>query len=246
MNQFRSSFLDSIPPVVKNLIIINALMWLATMMLSYTSQITLSDYLGLHYFQSQAFRPYQFITYMFMHGGFEHLFFNMFGLFIFGGILEQTFGQKRFLTYYMVTGIGAGIIQMLVYHFQIQAIVDTLPAEALNLVKTEGYELLQSRRNWIDPDLSKLNLLFNTCTVGASGSIFGILLAFGVMFPNMPLFILFIPVPVKAKYYVIVYGLLELYLGVANYSGDNIAHFAHLGGMLFGFFLIWKWRKKGI
>ena len=237
----QQSFLGNIPPVVKNLLIINVLMWVAT----YVSPINLSDYLGLHYYQSQAFRPHQFITYMFMHGGFGHLFFNMFGLFIFGCILEQAWGSKRFLIYYMITGVGAAIIQMLVYHFQIQAIADTLPPDTINLVKTKGLELLQNRQNWADPDLGKLNLLFNTSMVGASGAIFGILLAFGMLFPNMPLYILFIPVPVKAKYYVIGYGLLELYLGVANRVGDNVAHFAHLGGMLFGIVLILLWKKKG-
>ena len=244
MRQFRSSFWENIPPVVKNLIIINLLFWLASVTLPSLAGIDLGNWLGLHYFQSQVFRPHQLVTYMFMHGGFEHLFFNMFGLFIFGCILEQTWGSKRFLIYYMITGIGAGLIQMLIYHIQIQSIANALPPEALTLVKTEGYALLMSHRNWIDPDLGKLNLLFNTNMVGASGAIFGILLAFGMMFPNMPLFILFIPVPVKAKYYVVGYGLLELFLGVQNNSGDNVAHFAHLGGMLFGFLIILYWKKR--
>ena len=251
MSQFRSSFLENIPPVVKNLMIINLLFWLASISLPGLASffpnlagVDLGNWLGLHYFQSEAFRPHQLITYIFMHAGFEHLFFNMFGLFIFGCILEQTWGAKRFLSYYMVTGIGAGLLQMLIYHIQIQSIANALPPEALDIVKKEGYALLQSHQNWVDPDLGKLNLLFNTNMVGASGAIFGILLAFGMMFPNMPLFILFIPVPVKAKYYVIGYGLLELYLGVQNNSGDNVAHFAHLGGMLFGLLMILYWKKR--
>jgi len=245
MNQYRSSFLDSIPPVVKNLIIINVLMLLASVALAQTLHINLSRYLGLFYFQSQAFYPHQLITHIFMHGGLQHLIFNMFGLFIFGSVMEQTWGSKRFLTYYMITGIGAGLIQVLFYYIQIQSITSTLPAEALILVKTQGLELLQNGQNWTDPAMSRLNILFNAPMVGASGAIFGILLAFAMTYPNIPMFVFLIPFPIKAKYLVIGYGLLELYLGVANRAGDMVGHFAHLGGMLFGIFLILRWRKKG-
>ena len=249
MNQYRSSFLDSIPPVVKNLIIINVLMLLASVALAQTLHINLSRYLGLFYFQSQAFYPHQLITHIFMHGGLQHLIFNMFGLFIFGSVMEQTWGSKRFLTYYMITGIGAGLIQVLVNYIQIQAIASTLPLETLDFIKTHGLQLLQSRQYWENADWTnpvfRLNLLFNMPSVGASGAIFGILLAFAMTYPNIPMFVFLIPFPIKAKYLVIGYGLLELYLGVANRAGDMVGHFAHLGGMLFGIFLILRWRKKG-
>ena len=240
----RNSFINSIPFVVKNLILINILLWFATIILPKAAGIDLQSILGLHYFGSQGFKPVQIISYMFMHGGFEHLFFNMFALFMFGSVLEQVWGQKRFLIYYMITGIGAGLVQMLVFYFQIQNIQAGLSPEMLQMVHTEGADVLARGMNYSDVVMGKLNLLLNTTTVGASGSVFGLLLAFAMMFPNMPLFLFFIPIPIKAKYMVIGYGLIEFFFGVANRSGDNVAHFAHLGGMLFGFLLILWWKNR--
>ena len=248
MYQNNSGFLNSIPPITKNLIIINLLMWFATIALPSGISEYMERYLGLHYFMSAEFNPAQLVTYMFMHGSFTHVFFNMFAVFMFGRTLELLWGKKRFLIFYFVTGIGAGLIQELVTGIRVYQLVAQLPPEAMGLVKTEGLQLLKNfpPKNYTDEMLGGLNLLVNSTTVGASGSVFGILLAFGMLFPNVPLFIMFIPIPVKAKYFVILYGVMELYLGIANHSGDNVAHFAHLGGMLFGFFLIRYWRKKDI
>ena len=189
MNQNSSGFLSSIPMVTKNLIIINLLFWVASLVLPKVG-IDLVQLFGLHFPGVKDFYPFQFVTYMFMHDthSFAHVFFNMFGVYMFGRVLENVWGPKRFLIFYMVTGIGAG----------------------------------------------------------ASGSVFGILLAFAMLFPNVPLYLMFIPIPIKAKYFVIFYGLAELFMGVANNGGDSVAHFAHLGGMLFGYFLVRYWKKKDI
>ncbi len=226
-NYQNNNFINSIPVVTKNILIINFIIWLACIVFN-RMQIDLSAILGLHYPLSEGFYLFQFITYMFTHVSFSHLFFNMFALFMFGGILENTWGPKRFLTYYMLTGIGAALIQTLVTYLRLISITHNLPTDALLTVQ----------------NLGSLNLLFNSVTIGASGAVFGILLAFGMLYPNTPLYIMFIPIPVKAKYFVIGYGLIELYLGFANHSGDNVAHFAHLGGMIFGLLLILYWRKK--
>lgn len=205
--------LSAMPPVTKNLIIINVIAYLASLALPRIG-IDLLNLGGMHYFQAESFSFYQIITYMFLHStpGFGHIFFNMFALFMFGGLLEQVWGGKRFLLYYLITGIGAGIVQQVVW------MLTTVPA-----LPPQYYDLL--------------------LTIGASGAVFGILLAFGMMFPNMPLYIMFIPIPVKAKYAVIGYGVIELLAGIAGRAGDNVAHFAHLGGMLFGLILILAWRK---
>ncbi|GHT07282.1 hypothetical protein FACS189426_00200 [Bacteroidia bacterium] len=196
----NNSFLSNIPPVTRNILIINVIVWGACYLLRY-SELYLPALLGLYGFSSGEFYLYQLITYMFTHIDFWHLFFNMFALFMFGTTLENYWGSKRFLIYYMATGIGAGIIQGLISFYS------PIP------------------------------------TIGASGAVFGILLAFGMIFPNVPLYLMFIPVPIKAKYMVLGYGLLELYFGFASRTGDNVAHFAHLGGMLFGIILILYWRK---
>lgn len=226
MFQSRQGFFSSIPPVTKNLIIINLLFWLAEIVLPRVG-IDLVKYLGLHYFAASDFNAVQLVTYMFMHdpGSFGHVFFNMFSVFMFGRTLEMVWGSKRFLIYYLTTGIGAGLVQEVTWFFSLRDAIDVTIVQA-------GWETTRT-------------LLNNVITIGASGAVFGILLAFGMLFPNAELFIMFIPIPVKAKYFVIFYGIVELFLGVGNFSGDNIAHFAHLGGMLFGFFLIRYWKKKG-
>ena len=226
MFQSRQGFFSSIPPVTKNLIIINLLFWLAEIVLPRVG-IDLVKYLGLHYFAASDFNAVQLVTYMFMHdpGSFGHVFFNMFSVFMFGRTLEMVWGSKRFLIYYLTTGIGAGLVQEVTWFFSLRDAIDATIVQA-------GWETTRT-------------LLNNVITIGASGAVFGILLAFGMLFPNAELFIMFILIPVKAKYFVIFYGIVELFLGVGNFSGDNIAHFAHLGGMLFGFFLIRYWKKKG-
>ena len=216
MNTYRNNF-GALPTVTKNLLIINVIIWLAQFVLFRRTDFDLTQQFGLHFPASDNFRVYQLVTYMFLHDpfSFSHVFFNMFAVFMFGRTLEQVWGPKRFLTYYMATGIGAGLVQIIVMYLRISA---EIPPEMFSMV--------------------------NSITVGASGSVFGILLAFGMLFPNAQLFIIPFPFPIKAKWFVIGYGLLELLFGVANRTGDNVAHFAHLGGMMFGIFMILYWRKK--
>jgi len=169
----------------------------------------------------------------------------MFAVYMFGMVLERRWRSKRFLTYYLVTGIGAGLIQMLVYYLRINSLLGSgeLPFDALAVVHGQGHDLLMNGMNFTGK-LGELNVLYNGVTIGASGSVFGILLAFGMLYPNAELMLMFIPIPIKAKYFVVGYGAIELFLGFANFGWDNIAHFAHLGGMLFGFFMMLYWKRK--
>lgn len=230
------------PPVTKNLIIINILFFLATYVLS-GQNIDLNYDLGLHFLLSPDFRLYQPITYMFLHGGFTHILFNMFALWMFGRIVEYEWGPKRFLIFYMVCGIGAGLTQELVtgIHYLIQT--NAVPTELVDLVLRDGAGVLKQNMNYSDNTLATLNETINGTTVGASGAIFGILLAFGMMHPNDPLFIFPLPMPIKAKWLVIGYAVIELVLGISS-PASTVAHFAHLGGMLFGWILIMMWRKQ--
>lgn len=243
MQQYRPNSFSMLPLVVKNLLIINGLFFLTTLVFQTQFNIDLSDILGLHYPRAEKFRTWQLVSYMFMHGNFMHLFFNMFALWMFGNTLENYWGPKRFLIYYMVTGIGAGIIQLLVTHFRLSSLYSQISEEGLNYVISQGAEIYQSGQNFSDPIAGKINELINSVTIGASGAVFGILLAFGMLFPNTMLYIYF-AIPIKAKWFVILYGAVELYSGIANSSSDNVAHFAHLGGMLFGFILIKIWQKR--
>ena len=236
----------NISPITKHLILANFVIWIISTAAYHISDFDFSRYLGLYYFSSPDYIPTQIVTYMFMHDthGLAHIFFNMFSLLMFGTILEQTFGGKRFLFYYMSTGIGAAIIQLLIMHFEIASIASSLPAEAVETVYREGYSVLSQAKNYVEPGMAEMNLLINTPIVGASGAVFGILLAFGMIYPNEMLSIFFI-IDIKAKYAVIGYGVLELIFGVSGVM-SNIAHFAHLGGMLVGLLIILIWRKKGI
>ena len=226
MSDFRPSGFSLLPTVVKNLLILNVLFFLATIACDVVLRIDLADYLGLHYIGASDFQPFQLVTYMFMHGNFAHLFFNMFALWMFGNTLENIWGPNRFLLFYFICGLGAGLIQELVQYIQY---VTTL----------QGYENVRIAANQIIPMSEYLNML---TTVGASGAVYGILLAFGMMFPNSTLYIYF-AIPIKAKWFVLIYGIIELFSGFT--SVDNVAHFAHLGGMLFGLILILYWKKKG-
>ena len=228
-----------LPPVVKNLLIINAIMFLATWVFQ-SRGIDFTGIFGLHYFTSQNFEFWQPVTYMFMHGSFGHIFFNMFALWMFGAALENSWGQKKFLLYYMVCGIGAGLIQLLVIGLRINALSQNLPPDAISFIYENGAQIINEGKNYIG-EMGALNMLINSVTVGASGSVFGLLLAFGMMYPNNLIYVYFL-LPIKAKWFVIIYGALELWLGVSG-TNDGIAHFAHLGGMLFGFFLILYWNK---
>lgn len=245
MSTSQNRLFSSVPPVTLNIIIINVLVWLAQV-LFLTKGIDLSDYLGLHYFASESFYPHQIVTYMFLHdpSGIMHILFNMFAVFIFGRMLETVWGGKRFLFYYMMTGIGAGLINLLVTYIRIHSVESGLTPEMLNDVYTNGATILHRGMNYTNESLASLNILINQTTVGASGAVFGILLAFGMIFPNIELMVIPIPVPIKAKYYVIGYGILELLLGLRNDANDNVAHFAHLGGLLVGLIIILYWKRK--
>ncbi|RGM50419.1 rhomboid family intramembrane serine protease [Bacteroides sp. OM08-11] len=231
------------PTVTKNLLIINVLMFLGTLV-AQSYGIDLAKYLGLHFFLAEDFNVAQLITYMFMHASFTHLFFNMFAVWMFGRILEQVWGPRRFLFYYLVCGIGAGLIQEVVTGIRYMTLEAGMTPEMVEAVLKEGTKALHQNMNFIDPIMASLNLTLNSSTVGASGAVYAILLGFGMLFPNQPMFIFPLPFPIKAKYFVIGYALIELYAGFANNAGDNVAHFAHLGGMIFGFILITYWRKK--
>ncbi len=266
MNGFNRGY-ASTPPVLKNIILINVVLFLAMKILE-TKGIDLTQYLGLFYPGSTYFRPYQFVTHMFMHAGWEHIFFNMFGLWMFGRILEQVWGSKRFLIFYMVTGLGAAAMQTFVNYLLISstlqdytAMMNTFGPQAFDAFvqhhfpeyRNAIYEQITS--GWLSNEHSAvlaaqakdaanqlITMMVNIPTVGASGAIFGVLLAFGMLFPNTEVMLIFPPIPMKAKYFVAGYGAIELFLGLSQ-PGSHIAHFAHLGGMLFGFFMIKYWNK---
>lgn len=235
--------MNRIPVVTKNLLAINVVMFLA-LIVAKKNGIDLNNILGLHFYMSEEFHPYQLVTYMFMHGGFSHLFFNMFALFMFGRTLEYVWGPKRFLIFYVVAGLGAAFVQELVGAVRFYNLVEGVDADKLAIVFEEGAAALREGKNFIIPKLAELNLVLNSQTVGASGAVYAILLGFGMLFPNERMFVFPVPFPIKAKYFVIGYALIELYMGTMG-TPDGVAHFAHLGGMLFGFFLIKLWRNKG-
>lgn len=227
----NSSFLGNLPPVTKNILIINVLCWFAQITLA--NKIDLNYYCGMHYWNSSMFNPAQMLSYMFFHANFMHLFFNMFGLYMFGKILEHVLGAQKFLIYYIACGLGAAIIQQLMWSIELVPLVEQVNAE---LSRGGDLTLLTQKELYLNQFV----------TIGASGSVFGLLLAFGMLFPEQPMYLMFLPIPIKAKYFVIGYAAIELFFGVGNFQFDNIAHFAHLGGMLIGFFLILYWKKKGI
>ena len=233
--------MNNTPPVTKNLIIINILCSIAAFVLGDRFGINLNGTLGLHYFESEKFKLYQLFTYMFMHGGFEHIFFNMFALWMFGRILETVWGSQRFLFYYILCGVGAGLIQEVTQYFEFMPLMHdaaqfaTYPADTVIPINGTA----RTAAEW----LTICQRTISQPTVGASGAVYSILLAFAMLFPNEQMFIFPLPMPIKAKWVIIGYFVLEIYLGLKG--NDSIAHFAHLGGMIFGFILIMYWKKKG-
>jgi membrane associated rhomboid family serine protease len=267
MAQYRTPGFGSLPPVVKNLLIINVLMLAAAWLVRTQFQIDLNGILGLYYFESANFRPYQIATHMFMHGGLMHLFFNMFALWMFGRVLESVWGGKRFLIYYFITGLGAAALHTFVNFIEFSSLQNAaelfaqapsadLYAEFIKKhVSNPNPGVFDFINRWAsnpnNPEYASsamgqinnyIQSLMNIPTVGASGAVFGVLLAFGMLFPNTQLLLLFPPIPIKAKYFVLIYAGLEIYLGFTQ-PGSNIAHFAHIGGMLFGFILIKFWNR---
>lgn len=245
MSDYRPTQFNILPEVIKNLLIINGLFFMGTVVFESSFGADVYRYLGLHLPGSPQFMVHQLITHMFMHGNFGHILFNMFALWMFGNSLENVWGGKRFLIYYMVTGLGAAFIHMGVSMFEALS----LQNELMSLGAT-GDQLATWRAMSIDEAIRQPALIrdyalkYAIPTVGASGAVFGILLAFGMLFPNVRIYLYF-AIPIKAKYFVIGYGLLELINGISNDPSSNIAHFAHLGGMLFGFILIKFWRRNG-
>lgn len=234
--------MNRLPAVTKNLLVINAIMFLASFVAK-EKGFDLDFFLGLHSPVSDNFYPYQFVTYMFMHESLTHLFFNMFALYMFGQALEFVWGPKRFLVYYMVAGIGAGLVHEAISYYRFCEVAAGIAPQDVEIVVREGGALLRQGINYAYPPLGELNAIANSLTVGASGAIYAILLGFGMLFPNERMFIIPIPFPIKAMYVVLGYIVIELYLGVAG-TNDGVAHFAHLGGALFGLLLILYWRKS--
>ncbi|MBI1185628.1 rhomboid family intramembrane serine protease [bacterium] len=221
--------------VVKNLLIINGIFFLATL----SFQDFMVEKFALWFPGTEYFMIHQLVTHMFMHGGFGHIFGNMFALFIFGPMLEMRMGSKRFLTYYMITGLGAASLHLGVKYIELMPFINSLGADTF-------WGFLHNPNNY--QQTAQLVDLYQTVyspTLGASGAIFGILLAFGMLFPNVTIYLYF-ALPIKAKHFVMLYGAFELYMGLQNHPGDNVAHFAHLGGMLFGFFLLRTWRRNNL
>lgn len=236
MNQFERMF-RGMPPVTKNLVIINFIIWIAMAIFPQIDH-NVMRYCALHFYQATDFNVVQLFTYMFVHGGFMHILFNMLTLFMFGITLEYVMGSRRFLIFYIVCGVGAALIQEAVWAVTLpDMVVDGLAR--LNSMTPDEIRALMAR----DPSIMADNLNFFS-TVGASGAIYGVLLAFAMLFPNRPLYFMFLPVPVKAKWMVLIWGGMEILLGISAAS-DGVAHFAHLGGMIFGFMLIAYWKKKG-
>ncbi|MBS1773585.1 MAG: rhomboid family intramembrane serine protease [Bacteroidetes bacterium] len=267
MTDFRPSRFQILPPVVKNLIIINAIMLFAKYALERMG-IDLDNYLGLHYWKSQHYHFWQYFTHMFMHGNITHLVFNMFALWMFGSVLENVWGPKRFITFYIISGLGAAFLYMGVIAYQLNVFQHAFEVYQSNpTVDQYGLFIAQHKLQWIpqfmelkavwenNPNIAgasqrSINLIneyqilrYDESMVGASGAIFGVLFAFGYLFPNTLLYIYFL-VPIKAKWFVALYAIVELVALIQNDPTDNIAHFAHLGGMLVAFVLLKIWSKN--
>lgn len=225
-----NSRMNALPEITKNLIVINVLMYLATMAFPNETM-----HLAMYPVQNEtAFQPFQIVTHMFMHGGIGHLFFNMLGLYMFGGDIERVFGPKRYLFFYLSTGLGAAFMHMGVQYWEINQLVQEVntnfPPDMLEGVFEKG---------------TQLNIMLNTPVVGASGALYGLLAAFGMLYPNRMIMLLIPPIPMKAKYFALIFGGYALFAGV-NGIQPGVAHFAHLGGALLGALTILLWRKQGV
>ncbi len=271
MDQFRPQSFQILPPAVKNLLIINGLMFAATFVFKNTMNVNLIRILGLHFFTSDQFEPYQLVTHMFMHGSFLHIFSNMFALWMFGSALENVWGAKKFLFFYFSCGFGGALMHLGVSWWTYQGIEQQVLdyqmhpglGEFVSLIQRQSNILSGSyaqsinsfyntwRNNPTDPSMIEASKQMSTVIlkafadvpiVGASGAVFGVLIAFGLLFPNVYLYLYFF-IPVKAKYFVLFYAAFELYAGVTG-SQDGVAHFAHIGGALVGFLIVRYWNRK--
>jgi membrane associated rhomboid family serine protease len=223
IQEFKPRQFQQVPPVVKYILIINVVLFVVSRIVF--TNYPFDNWLDLHYYKSSLFMPHQFITHLFMHANVSHIFFNMLGVYIFGSILENIWGAKRFINFYILCGLGAALAQYAVYFYQdieISAYLNTLDLNTM---------------------LEQKQHIYDSSCLGASGALFGLLVAFAMMFPNTYLNLYFV-IPVKAKYVVIGYGLLELFSGVSNNMGDNVAHFAHLGGLVVGVIIMLVWKRN--
>ncbi len=271
MSLFGSGRGISLPPVVKNIIIINVIFFVATQLSQYALNTDfMVRHLALFPIRSPLFEPHQIVTHMFMHANIAHIFFNMFAVFMFGRILEQLWGSKKLLIFYTITGLGAAFVHLTVNYFQMSHMMElvnqfnsnpsyTLFNQIVNKYSPGGAskQVVSFMQQWFyKPDdmsfvpqakqvvdyVVSSNMMIPT--LGASGAVFGLLIAFAMMFPDVELMLIFLPIPIKAKYFVPFYALVELFFGVAGFKGDNIAHFAHLGGALFGYILVKLWKNN--
>lgn len=272
MTQFRPTRFEVLPTIIKNLLIINGLVFLAqNTFAGPTSTFSFEDYFALHAWQSDLYKPWQLITHMFLHGDFSHILGNMFALWMFGSILENVWGPKRFLLFYMLCGVGAAVIHLAILSYQLVPLTNEYE-RLLLLSKTNASGFTEAVYNYaarhripltqiladnkvslstpgLAPQLMELmttyyNKTVGTATLGASGAVFGILIAFVYLFPNTYIYIYFL-FPVKAKWLGILYFGFELFKGIQNAAGDNVARWAHVGGALIGFILVYIWKKKG-
>lgn len=227
MTEFRPGRFQMIPPVIKNLIIINVLVFLAQLAFRNNPNFSIENLFALHEVRSVFFRPHQLITYMFLHGGWDHILFNMFALWMFGSILENYWGPKKFLIFYMACGLGSAALHLLILNHEMAPYWDLIHQMPV-------HEQMIAIN---DP-----NVVVNGATIGASGAVFGCLAAFGYLFPNSLIYLYFF-VPIKAKWFVLFYAGMELFLGIQNSAGDNVAHWAHLGGAIVGIILVLYWKK---
>lgn len=280
MTEFRPSRFQILPPIIKNLLIINGLVFLAQSVYR-DGSFSIEDTFALHAWQSELFKPWQLITHLFMHGGnlftfdISHIFFNMLALWMFGSVLENLWGSKRFLTFYIICGLGAALIHLLFLSWELAPVIKDYTAMAqlhyaggegqiesmihfmrkYNIVSTEGdtaayFEQMRVAANdpvVLESIFRRITELYqesrlNTATLGASGAVFGVLAAFGYLFPNTYLYV-YMLIPVKAKWFVLIYGAIELYEGVRNSAGDNVAHWAHIGGAVVGLLIVITWNK---
>ncbi|PWT71498.1 MAG: rhomboid family intramembrane serine protease [Bacteroidetes bacterium] len=216
-----------IPPVIKNLIIINVVVFLLQSFVSFPN-FSIENFFALHDINSVFFKPHQLVTYMFLHGSWGHIFFNMFALWMFGSILENYWGGKRFLTFYILCGVGSALLHLVILHYQNSHLIQQFNA------------LDPASRDEVREQVASQ---INGATLGASGAVFGCLAAFGYLFPNSTLIILPFPFPIKAKWFVLFYAGIELYQGIRNSAGDNVAHWAHLGGAVVGILIVMYWGK---
>jgi len=228
MTEFRPGGFQMIPPVIKNLIIVNVLVFLAQRTFGQGSSFNIENLFALHDIHSDYFKPHQLVTYMFLHGGWDHIFFNMFALWMFGSILENVWGPKRFLVFYVACGLGSAVLHLIILYYQNGQLIQHF----------NGLDPLSQQQEAISTYEQ-----INGATLGASGAVFGCLAAFGYLFPNSLIYLYFF-VPIKAKWFVLFYGGMELYLGIRNSAGDNVAHWAHLGGAIVGILMVVYWKKR--